>query len=361
MKSQERIGPAAGVDTSTISRLPANGLLGKWQGVGRLRGFRGDPLLEPELAEDWIGSTVSKSGQGTRGLSTLPEHGLLRDVIAADQAAWLGPDASALSATPELLVKLLDAGERLPLHVHPPRDFARAHLDSRFGKSEAWIILDAAPGAEVAMGFAHDVGRDELARWVQNQDTSTMLASVARLPVQTGDAIFCPAGMPHAIGRDIFLVEVEEPADLSLMLEWDGYAIDGRADGHLGLGFETALDCVDRSAWDLGRLQGLKVPAGSRTELASGVTNLLVPAADAFFRAQEVTGPRAQLEPGFSVLVVVGGAGQITSRSALRVPVRSGQTYVTPYATGPLTVEGDVRVLRLLPPQKGGFESSSQR
>lgn len=65
-------------------------------------------------------------------------------------------------ADPGVLVKLLDAGQRLPLHVHPDRRFATAHLASPYGKTEAWVILSDRPDAYVHLGFARDVSADEL-------------------------------------------------------------------------------------------------------------------------------------------------------------------------------------------------------
>ncbi len=61
-----------------------------------------------------------------------------------------------------LLTKLLDAGTRLPLHVHPSREFARANLDSELGKTEAWLVLHAEPGASARLGFARAVSATEL-------------------------------------------------------------------------------------------------------------------------------------------------------------------------------------------------------
>ena len=68
-----------------------------------------------------------------------------------------------------LLVKLLDAGERLPVHCHPDDVFARRHLASAWGKIEAWIVLDAAPGSAVYLGFSEAVPDETLAGWVAGQ------------------------------------------------------------------------------------------------------------------------------------------------------------------------------------------------
>src|SRR5206468_12240927 len=161
------------------------------------------------------------------------------DAIATDPSAWLGnpvPDTG-------LLVKLLDTGQRLPLHVHPDRDFARTHLASRYGKTEAWLVLDAEPEAVVHIGFSSDVSSAELRSWVADQDVAAMLAATNRVAVRPGDAVLCPAGTPHAIGAGILLLELQEPTDLPIMLETEGLPIPPE-DATLGLPLETALSCV---------------------------------------------------------------------------------------------------------------------
>ena len=145
-----------------------------YAGSGRLAAFRGVAL--PDRPEDWVASMTHRYGDGDAGLTVLPDGERLIDKVEADPQAWLGrPDAS-----PQLLVKLLDTGQRLPLHVHPDRGFARRHLSSEHGKTEAWIVLDARPGASVHLGFQHDVSPSELASWVEGQDIPAMLAATNR-------------------------------------------------------------------------------------------------------------------------------------------------------------------------------------
>ena len=57
--------------------------------------------------------------------------------------------------------------------------------------------------------------------------------------------VLVPAGRLHAIGEGVLLLELQEPEDLSILLEWGGFALDGERDGHLGLGFDLALSAVD--------------------------------------------------------------------------------------------------------------------
>src|ERR671922_204086 len=73
----------------------------------------------------------------------------VRDAVAADPVAFLGPEhVERFGADTRLLVKLLDAGERLPVHFHPDDEFARRHGFAH-GKTEAWLMVDARPGAKI--------------------------------------------------------------------------------------------------------------------------------------------------------------------------------------------------------------------
>ena len=248
----------------------------------------------------------------------------MRDAIEADPEAFLGADHVArFGADPALLVKLLDAGQRLPVHFHPGRDFAARELGLAHGKTEAWLIVEADPGASVWVGFSREVGLDEV-RGVDGRpglrgDAGRRCTS-CRSPPATRSS--CPAGAPHAIGAGILMVEVQEPTDLSVLLEWDGFELT-EDDGHLGLGWDTALQALDRSAWDEERVGALRGRAPGRS--------LLPAAADPWFRAERVRGGD-ELDAGFSILVGLAGSGDLDG-----VPFGRGTALLVPHAAGPLT------------------------
>ncbi len=312
------------------------------QAIARLRGVEPSGARAPE---DWVGSTTGVFGRPEIGLTRLPGGALLRDAAAADPVAFFGPDhATRHGGDPALLVKLLDAGQRLPVHVHPDRRFARMHLDSPFGKTEAWVVVATdRPDAAVSIGFREDVAPATLARWVAEQDPGALLGALNEVPVAPGDAIFIPAGVPHAIGEGVLLVELQEPSDLSVLLEWDGYGIADEAEATLGLGWDVALGCVDMTVRDPESLRG------APPQPDAAVARLLPRAADRFFRAERIApAPSAVLSRGFAILVVIEGSGVLQGADA--VPVRRGDTVLLPWEAGPCELEGDVVAIACRPP-----------
>jgi mannose-6-phosphate isomerase len=306
-----------------------------YAGGERIAEFRGVPWTGGNLPEDWIGATNTLHGEHALGLSVLPDGSLLRDAVQADPVAWLGPaHVARFGADTKLLTKLLDAGQRLPVHVHPDTAFAAQHLGRAHGKTEAWVILH---GGSVHLGFARALPRDQVHRLVLEQDVEPLLSAMHRIEVARGDAVLVPAGMPHAIGEGVFLVEVQEPEDLSILMEWRGFAIDGEREGHLGLGFDVALEAADLavcSAAQVGRL----------VRRARGSGPVLPDQASEFFRVDRLAAG-ALLAAGFGVLVVTGGRGRLRAEGGQEAtPVSAGQTLLVPHAAGSLVLEADGEV-----------------
>lgn len=342
--------PAAG-STALPTVLPANQPRQFYRGGAAIAALRGVPQASEFGPEDWVASTTTRYGQASDGLSTLPDGTLLRDAVTAQPEAWLGAaHVAAFGTSTALLVKLLDAGQRLPVHCHPSNAFARDHFGSHFGKTEAWIVVGTSSGdPRVHIGFREPVDRYTLADWVRDQNHDALLGSLNSTTVAAGDTVFIPAGLPHAIGAGVFIVELQQPTDLSVTLEWDGFLADADA-GHLGFGFDTALGCVDRDGWGGGRWESLVRRTGARRD---PVVDLFGSASSPFFRADRVHG-RADLEPSFAVLVVLDGQGSLRTEHGGTLALRTGETVVVPFAAGSSTVDGDLTLVRCRPPLGGG-------
>jgi mannose-6-phosphate isomerase len=307
-----------------------------YRGGALLGALRGERAEDDFFAEEWVGSITSASNPGRddpeEGLTRLADGRLLRDAVEADPVAWLGEEHVArFGASTGVLVKLLDSAERLPVHAHPDREFARRRLHSQFGKTEAWYVLRTrGDEAEVWVGLREPVEREQYLGWVTSQDVDALLGSLNRIAVRSGDVVYVPAGVPHALGAGILIAEVQEPTDFSLLCEWKGFPI-APEDSHLGLGWDVAVDALDLGAHE---------PIRSLPSEAA-----------AFFGVDD----RVQAAGRFAVLLVVEGAGRIDGADA-----HPGDAFAVPASTEQLRVEGDLGVLRFLAPDPSALPASAK-
>lgn len=342
--------PAA-TSTPRPTVLPANQPRQFYRGGAAIAALRGQTSAEAFGPEDWVASTTARFGTADDGLATLPDGRLLRAAVAEQPQAWLGAEHVAkFGASTALLVKLLDAGQRLPVHCHPADAFAARHFGSHFGKTEAWAVIGTSSGdPRVHIGFREPVDRYTLADWVREQNHDALLGALNSTTVGAGDTVFIPAGLPHAIGTGVFIVELQQPTDLSVTLEWDGFLADETA-AHLGVGFDVALGCVDRDGWGDGRWETLLRHTGGASDQS---VDLFGPAASPFFRAERIQGRlgrTADLDASFAVLVVLAGQGTLRTEFGGSLDLRRGETVVVPHVSGLSTVVGEVTLVRCRPP-----------
>ena len=318
------------------AKLPSNQFDHFYRGGDRIGALRHGPG-GPMRPEEWIGSVTTRFGATEQGLSKLPDGAYLKDAIASDPIGWLGEEHfSHFGLSIEVLVKLLDPDQRLPVHFHPNKAFAKAHLGLDHGKTEAWIILEAPAGAGVGLGFKERQNKEELLELVRSQDSSALLASLRRSEVSVGDAIFVPAGVAHAIDSGIFVLELQEPTDLSALLEWEGFAVDGTKDGHLGLGFETVTDALMLDPLSDAEFNSLVM----RNVFSGGPLRSVLPIkADGYFRAHLSPGV-GDFESGFAIGLVLDGTGEIIFANAPTMQINKGDALVIPHAAGAYSVTG---------------------
>jgi len=317
--------------------LPVNQFDHFYRGGDRIGALRHGPG-GPQRPEEWIGSTTARFGQAPQGFSVLPDGRLLIEAVESDPNAWLGPDHVARYGTStEVLIKLLDLDQRLPVHLHPNREFSRTHLGLAHGKTEAWYVLDAPEGGEVGVGFAEEMSREQVAEWVAAEDSDALLASLRRRVVRPGDAMLVPAGLPHTVASGVFVLELQEPTDLSILLEWQGFAVDGTKDGHLDLGFDTALQAVDLAAVSDADLDHLVLP---REQIeGAGLRSAMPSQADAYFRAHrfDASAEPVAVDAGFAIVLILEGHGVLTSGGG-SLQVAKGDVVLVPFAAGGCTL-----------------------
>jgi mannose-6-phosphate isomerase len=142
-----------------------------------------------------------------------------------------------------LLVKLLDAREKLSVQVHPPNELAR-ELGGE-AKSEFWYIADAASNAELYVGVRGGSTRQDFEEGLRDGNVAR---HVHRIPVKAGDAIFLPSGRVHAIGAGNLIVEIQQNSDTTYrVFDWNRPGTDGKP---RKLHIEESLRCIDFADYD---------------------------------------------------------------------------------------------------------------
>lgn len=144
------------------------------------------------------------------------------------------------SETFPLLFKFLDANRDLSIQVHPD-DAQGALLDPPdLGKTEAWYILDAEPGAKVYVGLKDGVTREDLARAVE---ADKVIDAMHVLEPQAGDCLFIPANTVHALGKGLLVAEIQQASNTTFRLyDWGRMGADGKP---RALHIDQSLETID--------------------------------------------------------------------------------------------------------------------
>ena len=158
---------------------------------------------------------------------------LLRD----NSSALMGKSTLPNGEFP-LLVKFIDAADRLSVQVHPDDAYA-ARVENDRGKTEMWYIVDADEDAEIICGLADGFDNAAFRDALKNGE---LMSALKTQKVRKGETYFIPAGLPHAIGKGILIAEIQQNCDLTYRV----YDYDRRgADGSLReLHIDKACDVI---------------------------------------------------------------------------------------------------------------------
>ena len=137
-----------------------------------------------------------------------------------------------------LLVKFIDAADRLSVQVHPDDSYA-ARVENDRGKTEMWYIVDADENAEIICGLADGIDNAAFCEALQKGE---LMSALKTQKVHAGETYFISAGLPHAIGKGILIAEIQQNCDLTYRV----YDYDRRgADGSLRqLHIDKACDVI---------------------------------------------------------------------------------------------------------------------
>jgi mannose-6-phosphate isomerase len=273
------------------------------------------------VGESW---EISDHGDDVSVVAEGPFRGeRLRDLIRSDARTLLGGRPRPFP----LLFKTIDAAETLSVQVHPTDEDAAVLEPGSQGKTEAWAILHADPGARIVVGLNPEREPEEtlraLARALAPADVEDLLLWA---PVERGDVVYLPAGTVHAIGAGIVLVEVQQSSDVTYRIyDW------GRPrEVHL----EKAARVIRPTSGPIGGFPRWTPEAGGGSPRWS------------LIRGEYFTIDALALEPGgqipieladspesrFGVLIALEGDAEALGAGGDPVPVRAGDFILFPAA-----------------------------
>lgn len=149
----------------------------------------------------------------------------LADLLDLHGTALIGAENDPAEGFP-LLAKLLDANDWLSVQVHPDDAQAKELEGQPRGKTEAWVILSAEPGAQLVIGVEPGTDREAMATAIK---TNTLEDLLVYADVQVGDVLYIPAGTVHAIGPGIVLYEIQQSSNTTYRLyDWGRMGLDGK-------------------------------------------------------------------------------------------------------------------------------------
>jgi mannose-6-phosphate isomerase len=233
----------------------------------------------------------------------------------------LAPGAGSADAPHSfpLLVKYLDARENLSVQVHPSPAYAASHPDAHL-KSEAWYIVDAAPGAVIYKGMRQGVTRDQLAEAIERNTIEAVEPLLQKVSVKAGDCHYLPSGTCHALGAGVLVAEVQTPSDTTFrVFDW------GRSGRELHV--PQAMACIDFGP-------AKSQPFEQRSHIAGMFTTVSRLVTCEFFRIEKVRMSEAyEQEIPYqqpAIWMVLEGRGTITTADAGDVAFARGQTLLLP-------------------------------
>jgi mannose-6-phosphate isomerase len=166
--------------------------------------------------------------------------------------------ARSLNGRFPLLIKILDAEEKLSLQVHPPAHKAEALRGE--AKTEMWYITHARPGAELYVGLRPGTTRTQFEAGVKSGKVAECFH---RVPVHSGDAMFLPSGRVHAIGAGLVIFEIQQNSDTTYrVFDWNRTDSAGKA---RQLHVAESLECIDFEDFEPSVIK----PSGDRQALVS--------------------------------------------------------------------------------------------
>lgn len=284
---------------------------------------------EPPVAESWEISAhpdgLSTADGGTYDGMTIPE---LCEKFGSE---FYGDSMKPGDKFP-LLLKILDAKDRLSVQVHPNDEYAKIHENGGKGKTEAWYILRAEEGASLIYGFRDSISREDFKAAIDAGKTEDVLNHVS---CSEGDVFYIPSGTVHAVGKGLMIAEIQQSSNTTYrVFDYNRRGKDGKL---RELHVEKALDvsCTKSAA-------GHEKTAGTSENFSCGTIRHIIDNEFFCFEEIELDGSYdADTQNLLHMIFVADGNVCING-----VSFKKGDSLLLPASIGKYTVEGCGKLLR---------------
>lgn len=329
---------------------------------GRNLEILGRKLPEGKIAESWEvschpdGESIISNGseKGKSLTSLINEYGyeaIGRSVKVGSNSYWKPGDSFPL------LVKLIDANDKLSVQVHPDDIYAQSNEEDKSGKNEMWYIMYAEPGAKLVYGLKPGTTKDMFEQAVKNDCIEEYLNYTE---VKAGDSLYIPAGLIHAIGQGIILAEVQQNSNNTYRV-YDYNRVDNKGLKR-PLHIEKALDVINFD-------EALNVDATDFTTDAIATTNdsiedtentvckdrpdvRLVSSEHFVIDLIKVTDKIIDVADGsrFFIYIIIDGIGTINYSNNTSVDIKAGETVFIPASMGQFEISGKLKAIKAFVP-----------
>lgn len=261
------------------------------------------------------------------------------ELVALYGEDLIGPGGNAMHGFP-LLAKFLDARDWLSVQVHPNDAQAQAYGDGERGKTEAWYVVEAEPGASLVIGVTPGMTREAVADAVAS---NTLEQALVYAQVQAGDVLLISAGTIHALGPGLLIYEIQQSSDLTYRFyDWGRLGLDGSPrELHIEKSLAVSnFDSLPQIVHTAGHEDSI-VPLVSSPYF---VTELLQ------LRAGDILRFGRSERSGFDALTCIDGEATISSGDDA-LTLAHGQTALIPAAVTDYSLHGRARILRSIQPR----------
>ncbi|ORX24342.1 mannose-6-phosphate isomerase, class I [Thermoanaerobacterium sp. PSU-2] len=233
-----------------------------------------------------------------------------------------------------LLIKIIDANDKLSVQVHPDDDYAYHYENGDIGKTEMWYIIDAKPGAKLICGLKEGTTKEQFKSLLEKERLEECLNEIE---VKPGDVVYIPSGMVHAIGEGILICEIQQNSDLTYRV-YDYNRVDDNGNKR-ELHIDKALDVIDFN------LKSDKIVPKYKKVDGGSIANVVQ---SKYFKTDVIyVESTVNIETNgiFNTLVMVEGEGKIIYEDG-EADLKSGESLLIPASIGKYTITGNCKLIR---------------